>query len=150
MWEATGEANAMAAKVDVMLGEGAEHTRDVRIEDLPGEIRHRPLGVIAVIGPFNFPGHLPNGQIVPALLLGNCVVHKPSERTPSTAVWIARCLDEAGLPAGVFNVVQGTAPSGQALTTSDGIDGILFPDRMEDLQTLSFVEEYQRYWLEAE
>ena len=126
MWEATGEANAMAAKVDVMLGEGAEHTRDVRIEDLPGEIRHRPLGVIAVIGPFNFPGHLPNGQIVPALLLGNCVVHKPSERTPSTAVWIARCLDEAGLPAGVFNVVQGTAPSGQALTTSDGIDGILF------------------------
>ena len=82
--------------------------------------------MIAVIGPFNFPGHLPNGQIVPALLLGNCVVHKPSEKTPSAATWIARCLDEAGLPKGVFNLVQGLGASGQRLTTHPDVDGILF------------------------
>ncbi|MGD8863453.1 MAG: aldehyde dehydrogenase family protein [Myxococcales bacterium] len=126
LWEARGEVDAMAAKVDVMSGEGLEHTRDQRIEALPAEVRHRPLGVVAVIGPFNFPGHLPNGQIVPALLLGNTVVHKPSDKTPSTAVWIARCLHEAGLPSGVFNLVQGGPPGGQALTTHDDVDGILF------------------------
>jgi succinylglutamic semialdehyde dehydrogenase len=126
LWEARGEADAMAAKVAVMLGEGASYTRDRRIDDLPGEVRYRPLGVVAVIGPFNFPGHLPNGQIVPALLLGNTIVHKPSERTPSAATWIARCLDEAGLPAGVFNLVQGAQHAGQTLTTHDGVDGILF------------------------
>jgi succinylglutamic semialdehyde dehydrogenase len=82
--------------------------------------------VVAVIGPFNFPGHLPNGQIVPALLLGNCVVHKPSEKTPSTATLIARCLHEAGVPPGVFSLVQGPPELGAALTRHSELDGILF------------------------
>ncbi len=126
LWEARGEASALSAKVDVMLGEGAAWTRDRRIEELPGEIRYRPHGVLAVIGPFNFPGHLPNGQIVPALALGNTVVFKPSERTPNTAVWIARCMHEAGLPPGVFNLVQGRAESAQRLVEHEGVDGVLF------------------------
>jgi succinylglutamic semialdehyde dehydrogenase len=126
LWEARTEADALVAKVDLALGEGARFTADQRIADLPGEIRHRPLGVLAVIGPFNFPAHLPNGQIVPALLLGNAVVHKPSEKTPNTAVWLARCFHEAGLPPGVFNLVQGEAACGQRLCTHPDIDGILF------------------------
>jgi succinylglutamic semialdehyde dehydrogenase len=126
LWEARTEVDAMVTKVSLTLGEGARFTATQRIDDLPGEIRHLPLGVIAVIGPFNFPGHLPNGQIVPALLLGNCVVHKPSEKTPGIATWIARCFDEAGLPKGVFNVVQGLGASGQRLTTHSDVDGILF------------------------
>ena len=126
LWEAKTEADAMIAKVDLSLGEGARFTATETLATLPGEIRYAPLGVVAVIGPFNFPGHLPNGQIVPALLTGNTVVHKPSEKTPCTALWIARCMHEAGVPPGVFNVVQGDGRVGAALSEHAGIDGILF------------------------
>jgi len=125
-WEAKTEVDAMIGKVDVMLAEGRAVTDDRVIADLPGEVRRRPLGVVAVIGPFNFPGHLPNGHIVPALLLGNCVVHKPSERTPSVATWMARCMHEAGLPPGVFNVVQGPGEFGAELATHPEVDGLMF------------------------
>ena len=126
LWEAVTEVDAMAGKVDLSLGEGARFTAGAALANLPGEIRYRPLGVVAVVGPFNFPGHLPNGQIVPALLLGNCVVHKPSEKTPSAAVWIARCMDEAGFPKGAFNLVQGPGESGARLTTHADVDAVLF------------------------
>jgi len=126
IWDARGEARALAGKVDLMLGEGARFTRDEVLEDLPGAIRHRPHGVVSVIGPFNFPAHLPNGQIVPALLHGNTVVFKPSEKTPNAAVWMARCFEQAGFPPGVVNVVQGGADSAKALVGHDDIDGILF------------------------
>ncbi len=126
LWDAKGEAGALVAKVDLCIGEGASFTDDKRLEDLPGEIRHRPHGVLAVIGPFNFPVHLPNGQIVPALLLGNTVVFKPSERTPTTATWIARCFEEAGFPRGVFNLVQGDGRTASHLTTHPEVDGVLF------------------------
>ena len=69
---------------------------------------------------------LPNGQFLPALALGNTVVHKPSDRTPSAATWIARCFAEAGLPKGVFNVVQGGAAAGVALATHRDVDGVMF------------------------
>ena len=62
-------------------------------------LRHRPLGVMAVFGPYNFPGHLPNGHIVPALLAGNTVVFKPSELTPKTAEVAMKLWQQAGLPA---------------------------------------------------
>lgn len=126
LWEAKTEIDAMIAKVDLSLGEGARYTASETLATLPGEIRHAPLGVVAVIGPFNFPGHLPNGQIVPALLTGNTVVHKPSEKTPCTATLIARCMHEAGMPEGVFNVVQGDGSVGALLSEHAGVDGVLF------------------------
>ncbi len=126
LWEARTEAQAMIAKVDVSLGEGAAFTKELRVDDLPGEIRHRPLGVVSVIGPFNFPGHLPNGQIVPALLQGNTVVFKPSDKGVMTSVLMAKCFAEAGFPPGVFNVVQGAVAVAQYLVTHAGIDAILF------------------------
>lgn len=126
LWEARIEADALAKKVDLCIGAGSAYTRTEHIEALPAEIHHRPLGVIAILGPFNFPGHLPNGQLVPALLAGNTVVHKPSERAPSTGAWLARCLHEAGLPAGAFNLVQGPATTGQALCAHDDVDAIFF------------------------
>jgi succinylglutamic semialdehyde dehydrogenase len=125
-WDAESEVNAMIAKVDLVLGEGAAWTADRHLPELPGAIRWRPHGVLAVVGPFNFPGHLPNGQILPALFLGNAVVFKPSEKTPNTAALMARCFDEAGLPPGAFNLVHGGAPTSERLTTHEGIDGILF------------------------
>ena len=126
MWEARAEVQAMIAKVDVTIGEGAAFLRDTRVEDLPGELRHRPLGVVAVVGPFNFPGHLPNGQLVPALFTGNTVVFKPSDKGVLTAVTMARCFDEAGLPPGVFNLVQGGVSVAEHLVGHPGVDGILF------------------------
>jgi succinylglutamic semialdehyde dehydrogenase len=91
-----------------------------------GACDFRPLGVMAVIGPFNFPAHLPNGQWVPSLLLGNTVVFKPSDRTPATGQVIGEIFEEAGFPAGVFNVVQGGADVAGALVAHGGIDGVLF------------------------
>lgn len=124
--EARGEMSAMVNKVDMVLGEGRSWTPDKVLADLPGHVRHRPLGVVAIIGPFNFPGHLPNGQIVPALAAGNTIVFKPSERAPGTGAWLAQCANEAGFPSGVFNLVQGHAASAQALVQHDALSGILF------------------------
>lgn len=126
LWDARGEAKALAGKVDLMLGEGARFTRDEVLADLPGAIRYRPHGVLAVLGPFNFPVHLPNGQIVPALLHGNTVVFKPSDKTPTVAVWMARCFEEAGFPPGVFNLIQGEVETAERLADHAGVDGILF------------------------
>ena len=89
-------------------------------------LRHKPHGVVAVFGPFNFPGHLPNGHIVPALLAGNAVVFKSSEQTPLVAQETVRCWEEAGLPAGVLNLVQGEKETGIALAASPEIDGLYF------------------------
>ena len=89
-------------------------------------IRHKPHGVVAVFGPYNFPGHLPNGHIVPALLAGNTVVFKPSELTPATAEEMVKLWEKAGLPAGVLNLVQGEKETGIALASHPGIDGLFF------------------------
>lgn len=82
-------------------------------------LRHKPHGVVAVFGPYNFPGHLPNGHIVPALLAGNTVVFKPSELTPEVAELTALAWQDAGLPAGVLNLVQGGRDTGIALASND-------------------------------
>ncbi len=87
--------------------------------DLPdgaATLRHRPHGVLAVFGPYNFPGHLPNGHIVPALLAGNTVVFKPSELTPRSGEAVVKLWQQAGLPAGVLNLVQGGRETGEALS----------------------------------
>jgi succinylglutamic semialdehyde dehydrogenase len=126
LWEARAEVDAVASKIDVVLGEGARVTETRDLPDVPGRVEARPLGVLAVIGPYNFPAHLPNGQIVPALALGNTVVVKPSERAPSACTLLAECAHEAGFPAGVFNVVQGARDSSAKLSAHDGIDGVLF------------------------
>jgi succinylglutamic semialdehyde dehydrogenase len=126
LWDARSEVDATIAKVDVMLGEGARATAPVELPGVPGRIEPRPIGVLAIIGPFNFPAHLPNGQVVPALAHGNTVVFKPSEKTPSAGALLAECIDEAGFPKGVFNVVQGALATSARLTGHDGIDGILF------------------------
>jgi succinylglutamic semialdehyde dehydrogenase len=85
-----------------------------------------PRGVLAVLGPFNFPAHLPNGHIVPALATGNAVVLKPSDRTPAVAEWMGALWRRAGLPAGLLEVVHGGAETGRALALHAGVDGVLF------------------------
>jgi succinylglutamic semialdehyde dehydrogenase len=126
-WESLAELGSMIGKVDISIAAQAERAGEKRSAMPFGEavLRHRPHGVMAVLGPFNFPGHLPNGHIVPALLAGNTVVFKPSEMTPATGEAMAGAWVEAGLPEGVFQIVQGTRETGEALVSGD-IDGLLF------------------------
>ena len=123
MWEARTEAGAMAGKVAHSIRAQAERAGTSRSDAMA--LDHRPHGVMAVFGPFNFPGHLPNGHIIPALLAGNTVVFKPSELAPSLGDIFAELGRAAGLPDGVLNIVQGGRETGAALLEAD-IDGLLF------------------------
>lgn len=127
-WETLTEVQSMVAKVAISVRAYHERTGESLTEMADGaaSLRHRPHGVLAVFGPYNFPGHLPNGHIVPALIAGNTVVFKPSELTPWTAEETVKLWQQAGLPAGVLNLVQGGRSTGEALAQSSEIDGLLF------------------------
>lgn len=128
LWESRSEVAAMIGKISISVKAYNERSGHSESE-VPGGravLRHRPHGVVAVFGPFNFPGHLPNGHIVPALLAGNTVVFKPSEMTPAVAELTVRFWEQAGLPRGVINLVPGTADTGKALAGHAGIDGLFF------------------------
>ncbi|WP_395337517.1 succinylglutamate-semialdehyde dehydrogenase [Novosphingobium sp. BL-8H] len=132
LWEAQQEVASMIGKVDISIRAQAERA-GYRAEGQgfgQAVLRHHPHGVMAVLGPYNFPGHLPNGHIVPALLAGNSVVFKPSEETPATGELMAMLLREAGLPDGVLVLVQGGRETGAALIAGD-IDGLLFTGSAE-------------------
>ncbi len=127
LWETTAELSAMAGKVDISIRAMDERTGERESATGFGRavLRHRPHGVAAVLGPYNFPGHLPNGHIVPALLAGNTVVFKPSELTPWTGQLMMAALEAAELPAGVVNLVQGGRDVGAALLDQP-IDALMF------------------------
>jgi len=127
LWETRAELGSMIGKVEISIRAYAERTGEREAEMPFGRaiLRHRGHGVMAVLGPYNFPGHLPNGHIVPALLAGNTLVFKPSEITPATGAAMAAAWEQAALPAGVFNLVQGGRATGEALVAGD-IDGLLF------------------------
>jgi len=127
LWETTAELGAMAGKVDISIRAYDERTGERTADTAFGHatLRHRPHGVAAVLGPFNFPGHLPNGHMVPALLAGDTVVFKPSEETPLIGQLMAEAFAEADLPDGVVNIVQGGRDTGAALLDS-GIDALMF------------------------
>jgi succinylglutamic semialdehyde dehydrogenase len=128
LWEARTEATTMANKVDISVQSYGARTGETaaKVADGNAVLRHRPHGVFAVFGPYNFPGHLPNGHIVPALIAGNTVVFKPSEYAPRTAIKTVQLWEQAGLPAGVLNLVNGGRDTGIALGQNALIDGVLF------------------------
>jgi succinylglutamic semialdehyde dehydrogenase len=127
LWETKIELATMAGKVDISIRAQEERAGERAVETGFGRavLRHRPHGVAAVLGPFNFPGHLPNGHIVPALLAGDTVVFKPSEETPWAGQLLVEALEAAGVPAGVVNLVQGGRDTGAALLDQP-IDGLFF------------------------
>ncbi|AOE86834.1 succinylglutamate-semialdehyde dehydrogenase [Pseudomonas sp. TCU-HL1] len=128
LWESATEVTSMVNKVAISIQSYRERTGEKSgpLADATAVLRHKPHGVVAVFGPYNFPGHLPNGHIVPALLAGNAVIFKPSELTPKVAELTVKCWVEAGLPAGVLNLVQGARETGVALAGNPGIDGLFF------------------------
>ena len=86
----------------------------------------QPLGVVGIISPFNFPAMVPMWFFPVAIAAGNTVVLKPSEKNPSAAIWIAEQLKAAGLPVGVFNVLQGDKVAVDALLTDPRVEAISF------------------------
>jgi succinylglutamic semialdehyde dehydrogenase len=128
-WEARTEVAAVVNKVEISVDAYAERTPQRKMEAALGNriaVRHKPHGVLAVLGPYNFPAHLPNGHIVPALIAGNAVVFKPSEKTPATGEFLVRCFHEAKIPEGVVRLLIGGPEQGRALAAQPGIDGLLF------------------------
>lgn len=128
LWETATEAGAMIGKIGLSVAAYHKRTGETENELPAGRavLRHKPHGVVAVFGPYNFPGHLPNGHIVPALLAGNTVVFKPSELTPKVAELMLKLWEKAGLPAGVINLVQGEVETGKTLASHPQLDGLFF------------------------
>ena len=128
-WEARTEVAAVVNKVEISVEAYAERTPQRTLEAALGNriaVRHKPHGVLAVLGPYNFPAHLPNGHIVPALIAGNTVVFKPSEKTPATGEFLVNCFHEAKIPEGAIRLLVGGPEEGKALAAEPGIDGLLF------------------------
>ncbi|WP_070157755.1 succinylglutamate-semialdehyde dehydrogenase [Sphingobium phenoxybenzoativorans] len=129
LWDARTEVAAVIGKIDISVAAYSERTGQKRLEGAMGvrqAVRHKPHGVMAVLGPYNFPAHLPNGHIVPALIAGNAVVFKPSEKTPAVGAMLVDLYHKAGVPEDVVRLVIGGPDEGRALTSHPGIDGILF------------------------
>lgn len=129
LWEARTEVEAVVAKVEISVRAYAERTGQRKLDSaLQGTaaVRHKPHGVLAVLGPYNFPAHLPNGHMVPALIAGNAVILKPSEKTPAVGEFLVRCFHAAGIPAGAVQLLIGGPAEGKALVAHEGVDGVLF------------------------
>lgn len=129
LWEARAEVASMIAKIEHSVRahqQRSGHSESTSADGIRQAIWHRPHGVVAVFGPFNFPGHLPNGHIVPALLAGNCVLFKPSEQTPRVAEETVRLWAAAGIPKGVLQLLQGGRESGELIANQKELDGLFF------------------------
>lgn len=139
LWESQNEWQSMINKIEISIE--AYHKRcSELIHQHPTSLsitRHKPHGVVAVFGPFNFPGHLPNGHIIPALLAGNTIIFKPSEFTPLVAEITLQCWEKAKLPSGVINLLQGDKKTGKLLASHPDIDGLFFTGSWETGKILS-------------
>ncbi|QZD89165.1 succinylglutamate-semialdehyde dehydrogenase [Qipengyuania aurantiaca] len=129
LWEARTEVEAVKNKVEISIKAYAERTGQKKLDSaLQGSsaLRHKPHGLMAVLGPYNFPAHLPNGHIVPALIAGNVVVFKPSEKTPAVGEFLTKLFHEAEVPEGVIQCLHGGPDMGKALVAHEAVDGVLF------------------------
>lgn len=128
LWESKTEAGSVVGKAQLAIDAFHERRESESFEmsGFNAITRFKPHGVLAVLGPFNFPAHLPNGHIIPAILAGNTIVFKPSEQTPAVGQWMMQKWIEVGLPAGVLNLVQGGRSTGETLASHPQLDGLLF------------------------
>ncbi len=129
LWEARTEVDAVIAKVDISVQAYAERTGKKKLDSgIQGSaaVRHKPHGVMAVLGPYNFPAHLPNGHMIPALIAGNVVLFKPSEKTPAVGEALVECWNRSGAPEDTMQIIIGGPDEGKALVAHPGVDGVLF------------------------
>jgi len=127
LWEAETEVHAVIQKVNLSLKAYATRCATERSTEnsIIRQLSYKPIGISVVIGPFNFPAHLSNGHIVPALLAGNTILYKPSELTPAVANFIMQCWHDSGLPKGVLQCLQGNGKTAAACIAKD-IHGVFF------------------------
>lgn len=145
LWESKTEIAAMTGKLAISEQAYAERCNEKEniVADHKASTRFKPHGVALVICPFNFPGHIPNGHIIPALLAGNTVIVKPSSLTPYISHKIIECWHQAGIPAGTINCLQGDGQVGRNLVNNQQIDGIFFTGSSEVGQSIqSSLAEY--------
>lgn len=125
--ESQGEASLLQNKIKVTLEDGLALVQNRSLE-IQGqglcEMHYRPLGLVVVIGPFNFPVHLSHGWIVPHLLSGNTVILKPSEKSPYSAQVYMEAAEAAGFPTGVIQLIQGNAEIAGRLVRHPDVTGI--------------------------
>lgn len=129
MWETRTEVEATIDLIEVSIRAYASRTAQTRLDGaLQGTmaVRHKPHGVVAVIGPFNSPLQLVAGHFVPALIAGNAVIVKPSEKTPAVTELMIQCAHRAGIAATIIQMAVGGPETGQTLVLHDGVDGVFF------------------------
>ena len=129
IWEARIEVESMVATIDISVRAYADRTGHKRLDGKTGSrsaLRHKPHGVLAVLGPYNLPAAIPNGHIVPALIAGNAIIFKPSEKTPAVGALLVEYYHQAGIPKGVLRLAQGGPDVGEVLSAHAGVDGLLF------------------------
>ena len=135
LWEAYTEVNSVIGKVDVTINESLPRIATKSIKEiLPetnGVIYYRPIGPCFVIGPFNFPCHLANGQMLSALVAGNSIIFKPSEKTCYSAQLLFECFDKAQFPAGVVNMLYGEGETARRVLKNKDIKGVFFTGSKE-------------------
>lgn len=133
LWESLTEVDAMIGKIDISVKAYKERcpTKESSLKGMVSITSHKPHGLVVVLGPYNFPGHLPNGHIIPALLAGNCILFKPSEKTPLVGEAIVKLWDEVSLPEGVITLLQGGKECAIPLTMHPAINGIFFTGSWE-------------------
>ncbi len=129
LWDARMEVDAVINRVEISVSSYMERTSQRRIEGAFGArsaLRHKPHGVLAVLGPYSMPADIPCAHILPALLAGNAVVFKPSEKTPTVGGLLVECFVEAGIPAGLIRLVIGGPDQGKEIAAHPDINGLLF------------------------
>lgn len=128
LWESKTEVSAIIGKLAPSVAAYKQRNSEITREISSGLSRtqFKPIGVVAVIGPYNFPGHMANGHIMPALVAGNTVIFKPSEKGALTAELIMDLWNRAGLPKGVINMVQGNGQVGESLVSHNKVNGVFF------------------------
>ena len=135
LWEALTEAKALAAKVDATISDGLPRIHNKTIDDIlpntKGHVFYKPIGPCFIIGPFNFPCHLANGQIVNALISGNSVIFKPSDKTSYSGQLLIECFHQAEFPSGVINLIQGDGEVARRILRDKSIKGIFFTGSKE-------------------
>ena len=136
LWESEGEVKSLLSKIDFVLGEGLNRIKKRDIPKAKGRIRFKSRGLLAVIGPFNFPLHLPLGQILPALIAGNAVLFKPSDKAPASGQKLAEIFHRLKLPSGLFQMLQGGRKVSEKICRHPAIDGVLFTGSFETGQKI--------------
>lgn len=135
LWEAMTEANAIIAKVDTTINDSLPRIEPKEIENIlphtKGRVIYKPIGTSLIIGPFNFPCHLANGQILSCLIAGNSIIFKPSEKTAYSAQLLINCFIKAQFPTGVINLIQGNGETARRLLKSKIIKGVFFTGSKE-------------------